>query len=92
MFANKGFIRNNKDKIKIKNLNCQISETSLPASDRYGFIPNLESRLTFQVDDKLMRRLEKYDIDTNPQNEMIRFVPFLKKIISHYALDILARQ
>jgi hypothetical protein len=32
----------------------------------------MESRITFRVDDKLLRRLEKYNINTNPSNGVIR--------------------
>jgi hypothetical protein len=58
----------------IKNEIFQVSETSLPNTDRYGFIRSLESRLTFRVDDKLLTRLQKYNINTNPSNGVIRLV------------------
>ena len=44
----------------------------MPSSDRGNYIRNIESRITFKVDDRLLNRLGKYSINTNPSNGLIR--------------------
>lgn len=50
-----------------------VTEGQIGSSDRYGYVKHMESRITFRVDDKLLRRLEKYNINTNPSNGVISF-------------------
>lgn len=51
----------------------QVSDGQLASADPNNYIKNLESRITFKIDDKLLSRLEKYSINTNPSNGVISF-------------------
>jgi len=67
------YIENNNNDPLVNGDGIQISETFLPSSDRGNYIRNLESRITFKVDDRLLTRLNKYSINTNPSNGLISF-------------------
>ncbi len=51
----------------------RVSEGVIGCEDDLGYICNRQSSITFGVDDRLMEVLDGFGVDTNPEDETVRF-------------------
>ena len=69
----KWYIENNNNDDLQEVDNFRINEARLSCEDRYSYICNMESKIEFTIDDKLMEYLETLGIDVNPKDDNVRF-------------------
>ncbi len=55
----------------------RVSTGSLGCDDDYGFICNMQSTITFSIDDRLMEILDEIGVETNPEDEQVRFTLYV---------------